>query len=812
MANRTMYTDYNTLTKEEWLAGWNEMQNPGTYERGIFGDLMLPGIACGTRKYLLIFNTNLDTPHDPIYVVDPTNFNVVPDTEIPVVLAYNMSHYESLEPCTDVDVKMSTDLVKQYIQGRYRYKKQDMPYLISNEPEGQEEKFCNEERRKIFCNEIKATVDKEKLVGREKTSSSVDMINCKCENYKGDHGDNKDDEEYKEHEKGDVNSKETEESNSQIRCPKSRKLKQRKAQNENNVESQAVGKKDNEVTPNKKTRPNSHTCEDIDDNFQEDIKGNLFYTMKNKAKEHSIKQVGKLMECPICKAKVKNVNLHLNRKPKCGDKIDLAEFSKRFEMYKKEIDRIKQREDNQKKKIRMLEKNANYYNEAKEKSRKKQAREDPAKKKMAEEETRKRMLEKNANYYNEAKEKSRKKQAREDPTKKKMAEEEIRKRILEKNPHYYKEAVEKTRKKLAREDPAKKKIAEEETRRKMLEKNSNYYNDAMKKTRQNQQANTNEKDRRRNFNLDIIFGPIFICSCCERKCYEKSVTQITPTFKQQVHKKRENFFSYCIRREILIRIELNGNSDKTGSYICSTCKASMLSGKVPSMATINGLFLLPLHEDHYLTELENNMIARNLIFQYIYCLKKSRWAATKKKMVSVPVTKDSVLNTLEQLPRLPSEAGLIEVGFKRKMEYKHSHRQELIDVNKIFEVLKFLKASGHPYYQDFDNFETFKSRCMEKEGHSNEMLFNQADIDVDSEEDTSTEDIEEKENNTDETTLDAVRKHQFDHNRNTAMTNNYPEMSIDENGRKVDGQLFFAPAEGNCPTNLQQEKDWDIKT
>ena len=43
------------------------------------------------------------------------------------------------------------------------------------------------------------------------------------------------------------------------------------------------------------------------------------------------------------------------------------------------------------------------------------------------------------------------------------------------------------------------------------------------------------------------------------------------------------------------------------------------------------------------------------------------------------------------------------------------------------------------------------------------------------------------------------------------MTNNYPEMSADENGRKVNGQLFFAPAEGNRPTNLQDEKDWDIK-
>ena len=54
MANRTIHSDFNTLTNQEWLAGWKDMQSTGTYERGIFGDLMLPGIACGTRKYFLI--------------------------------------------------------------------------------------------------------------------------------------------------------------------------------------------------------------------------------------------------------------------------------------------------------------------------------------------------------------------------------------------------------------------------------------------------------------------------------------------------------------------------------------------------------------------------------------------------------------------------------------------------------------------------------------------------------------------------------------------------------------------------------------
>ena len=46
MANRTLDTDVNIYTNQQWLAGWNEMLVPGTYERGIFGDLMVPGIAC----------------------------------------------------------------------------------------------------------------------------------------------------------------------------------------------------------------------------------------------------------------------------------------------------------------------------------------------------------------------------------------------------------------------------------------------------------------------------------------------------------------------------------------------------------------------------------------------------------------------------------------------------------------------------------------------------------------------------------------------------------------------------------------------
>ena len=46
------------------------------------------------------------------------------------------------------------------------------------------------------------------------------------------------------------------------------------------------------------------------------------------------------------------------------------------------------------------------------------------------------------------------------------------------------------------------------------------------------------------------------------------------------------------------------------------------------------------------------------------------------------------------------------------------------------------------------------------------------------------------------------------------MTNNYPEIFLDDNGIPTKGnpELSFAPAEGNYPTNILTEKDWDIKS
>ena len=92
------------------------MKQPGVYEVPLF-DLVPSGIAHCIRKNLLIFNTSPQA-HCPIYVVPATAFGGNADSEVPICLAYNQSHYESLIPCSDLDIEKTIWLSKQVLEGK----------------------------------------------------------------------------------------------------------------------------------------------------------------------------------------------------------------------------------------------------------------------------------------------------------------------------------------------------------------------------------------------------------------------------------------------------------------------------------------------------------------------------------------------------------------------------------------------------------------------------------------------------------------------------------------------------------------------
>ena len=228
---------------------------------------------------------------------------------------------------------------------------------------------------------------------------------------------------------------------------------------------------------------------------------------------------------------------------------------------------------------------------------------------------------------------------------------------------------------------------------------STYEKEAQKKKRRL----WNKSDRLREFKEATKYNAIFICSCCLRRLFFSNVEVITDRLKNTINEKKPGHFRTCVERDIVTPI--NGRND---CYICKTCISHMKAKKLPPMAAKNNLELDSQDESLQLTELEGSLIAKNIIFQKIFQLPKSRWTALTDKIVDVPITDEDINNTMALLPRTPKEAGLIGVAFKRKLEYKNTHKNQLVNPEKILRMLNLLKRSGNPYYKVHDEFGAYQ--------------------------------------------------------------------------------------------------------
>jgi hypothetical protein len=145
-----------------------------------------------------------------------------------------------------------------------------------------------------------------------------------------------------------------------------------------------------------------------------------------------------------------------------------------------------------------------------------------------------------------------------------------------------------------------------------------------KRLREIGKANCGRLERLRKFRHAIKYGAIFVCSSCYQRLFQNGVTLITSKFTEDVERKKTGLFKDCITEEEQFI------KKKSGSYICHTCKTTMKKGKMPCMSVKNGLSLMKLaHPSLKLSEIENNLIAQNILFQKIFLLPKSRMSAVK---------------------------------------------------------------------------------------------------------------------------------------------------------------------------------------
>ena len=408
--------------------------------------------------------------------------------------------------------------------------------------------------------------------------------------------------------------------------------------------------------------------------------------------------------------------------------------------------------------------------------------------------------------------------------------------------------------------------------------------------------------RRIKFQKGVLRGPEYVCSCCHRSLFRKSVTAVTEKLREKIKQASEEKIRKAneknktgsappsfefnerknsnklqeeetpaltkfderknsnniqeeatalglrrskLKRKTMTMLSFEANAFKAWSryllksvgsitYLCSTCKSSLQKGNIPAMAVANSLQLN--HPDRpALTELENNLIAFNINFQKIVLLPKSRMAAGKGRMISVPVGPEDVMNTVKQMPRLPNDAGLVPIKLKRKKEYKSAEKSERIRPEIIFQALRYLKKAGHPFYQFYDDEETYKARCRIKNQRGLELLEDE-DLDLDDNleedlgkpitpdvmevEDEAVKDSDEEgedeleiavEQEEEDIQNDPVRRQHFNYSEYSALVNGHPEIFLDSDGNQR-ANLTFAPGEGKKPTSFLDMPAWEYKS
>ena len=344
-------------------------------------------------------------------------------------------------------------------------------------------------------------------------------------------------------------------------------------------------------------------------------------------------------------------------------------------------------------------------------------------------------------------------------------------------------------------------------------------------------------ERLKNFLVSTIHNAVFICISCHQRCFRSNVIEYTEKVMASILTEYPDILKECIINDnIAFKFQTQFPHEKwteefkdeigckEHKYICNTCIKYLRRNKMPPLCAANGLKLneaekMLKSEDLLLTELEGALIARSIIFMKIFLLPKSRWTALKDRAINVPIPESSVLNTINMLPRTPKEAGLVAVSLKRKKEFKNSHKSQMINTERMFRVLKNLKDNNHPYYKFYDDHNAYEQRCFQTDPDGYELTHGDIDDEVLEElermETTDDVDIHDEvsdcnenqtsqgtpvniEDENDDIINDPVRKFHFDYDKSLCLADKYPEISV-------------APGEGQRPSNLLSEKDWDIK-
>ena len=181
--------------------------------------------------------------------------------------------------------------------------------------------------------------------------------------------------------------------------------------------------------------------------------------------------------------------------------------------------------------------------------------------------------------------------------------------------------------------------------------------------------------------------PEFVCTCCHRMMFKKSVT----TFNINKYKMDAQWVSRSLRWEF--RCKKNEQEE----YICITCHRTLVRQKMPCQAVANGLLLPPIPDElQHLSRLEVRCISLRIPFMRIHAMKKGGVGRITGPCINVPSTLEPITHIL---PRVPEDTHLILIKLKRMLVYRSSYLEDYIRPNVVMEALKWL-IKHNPHYKD----------------------------------------------------------------------------------------------------------------
>ena len=300
---------------------------------------------------------------------------------------------------------------------------------------------------------------------------------------------------------------------------------------------------------------------------------------------------------------------------------------------------------------------------------------------------------------------------------------------------------------------------------------------------------------------DIKYGPIFPCVCCNRDMFKIGVRVVTEEFVEDL--KRNNLDS-CIRLLPELMIE-------NTHYLCSNCYNTLKTKKrMPKLCFLNGLGRSDVPDCLKLTDLENHLISKNLIFIKIRpCSKRSRYEKMHDRIVNVPIPDDDIIKSVTSLPRRADMSGLINVQLKRQLHYKNAHIEEMVRPNLLPDAVSYLKKN-HPSYHDV-NTQPF------------EILDSQNEVNSESSEKQSSSSSDDS-SSSDKSLSSDESEDEFDknckYNDVTCLVPDEPQtrMFINTSQNVVNKKTSFkskithaiAPGEGKCLSNWMRDENFDI--